>query len=740
MSASADRIRAARPSRWFRGLSLRARLFLLVTASLAPLLAFSLAVQYLDYRAARAAAGERALQLARSTMLVIEGELRTRIAALQVLARTRAMATGDLAALRVQAEAMVAQQFPGSNVLLLKEDGQQVMNTLLPAEAPLPVRRNLRSIRQVLETGLPAVSDLFPGAAVERSVVAIDVPVTRADGSIAYVLSINPRLDRFGEVVREQRFPASWLITVFDRRGIILARALNAERFIGHEASASLLPHLVAEPDGVLDTTSLEGEPLLTVFSHGQQFGWAVAIGVPWAELTTPALKTATATLAVGGGLLLASLVLALLVARRIASPIAALRRLAAATGTDAPIDPPATGLREADEVADALAAAEASRRASEARVRRSEAQLRLFIEAAPAAIAMFDREMRYLAASRRFVEDYRLPSADLIGRSHYDLFPELPERWREVNRRCLAGATERSEGEAFPRADGKIDWVRWEIRPWYESDARIGGLVLFSEVVTQQREAETRVQELQSELLHVSRLSAMGQMGAALAHEINQPLAAILNYLQAARRFLAAGEGAPLDKIGEIIGKAAEQATRAGDIIRHLRSFVSKGESRRSAEALADVVEEATKLAMTGARHHGVHLRFDFDAEVSAAPINRVQIQQVLVNLVRNAMEAMSRSERRELSVSIHGREDGMAEIAIADTGPGLPPEVAAQLFQPFVTTKSDGMGVGLSICRSIVEGHRGRIWTSENPGGGTIFHFTLPQAEAQAETEARV
>jgi len=183
-----------------------------------------------------------------------------------------------------------------------------------------------------------------------------------------------------------------------------------------------------------------------------------------------------------------------------------------------------------------------------------------------------------------------------------------------------------------------------------------------------------------------------------------------------------------PADKIGAVLDKAVEQATRAGEIIRHLRSFVTKGETQRRPEILSNVVEEATALAMIGTRHQSVRLHLQLDPAARSAVINRIQIQQVLVNLVRNAVEAMAESERREIAVSTRTLDDGAIEIEIADSGPGLAPEVAARLFKPFVSTKSQGMGVGLSICQSIVEAHAGRIWAEPNPAGGTIFRFTVP------------
>jgi two-component system sensor kinase FixL len=226
-----------------------------------------------------------------------------------------------------------------------------------------------------------------------------------------------------------------------------------------------------------------------------------------------------------------------------------------------------------------------------------------------------------------------------------------------------------------------------------------------------------------------------MGQMAATLAHELNQPLTAVTNYCQAMRRMLA-GEAEPdLSRLREAVELSAGQALRAGQIIRRLRDFVAKGEAERTIESLPKLLEEAGALAMLGAKDRGVRLRFALDSEVDLVLADKVQVQQVALNLVRNAIEAMDASPQKDLLVSARAVDDGMAEVAVADTGPGISPEVAEQLFQPFITTKADGMGVGLSISRTIIEAHGGRIWVEDNPGGGAIFRFTLRRAPDEGE-----
>ena len=244
---------------------------------------------------------------------------------------------------------------------------------------------------------------------------------------------------------------------------------------------------------------------------------------------------------------------------------------------------------------------------------------------------------------------------------------------------------------------------------------------------LTERQKTEARLQELQTELVHISRLTAMGEMASTLAHELNQPLSAIANYLKGSQRLLESSQDEAIIKVKGAVEKAAEQALRAGQIIRRLRDFVTRGEGERRVENLPKLMEEASALALVGAKELGVQVRFRVSADIDLVLADKVQIQQVLLNLIRNGIEAMAGSTKRELMIAAERGKDGMAIVSIADTGSGIAEEIRDQLFQPFVSTKQQGMGVGLSISHAIIEAHGGRIWAEPNPGGGTIFQFTI-------------
>ncbi len=261
--------------------------------------------------------------------------------------------------------------------------------------------------------------------------------------------------------------------------------------------------------------------------------------------------------------------------------------------------------------------------------------------------------------------------------------------------------------------------------------EGKLAGQRIFVGIVSDLSERvrrEDRVQELQKELLHATRLTSTGQLAAALAHELNQPLTAILNYASALAEIVdwkAIPEGATAQ---EVLAKVSAQAERAGQIIRRLRGFVEKREANRTLDDLNKTVQDAISLGLVGSANDNVRTTLKLAKDLPPVPIDKVQIQQVMINLLRNAAEAMRDGAKREMTVTTARGDDEFVVVSVQDTGPGLPADVQKRLFEPFVTTKATGLGIGLSICRTIVESHGGRLWAESRKGGGTIFRFRLP------------
>ena len=358
------------------------------------------------------------------------------------------------------------------------------------------------------------------------------------------------------------------------------------------------------------------------------------------------------------------------------------------------------------------------------------EAHLQSILDTVPEAMIVIDERgiMQSFSSAAERLFGYR--TADALGQNVRILMPApyrenhdgYLHRYMTTGERRIIGIGRVVVGQ---RKDGSTFPMELAVGEMKSGDRRF--FTGFIRDLTERQKTEARLQELQSELVHISRLTAMGEMASTLAHELNQPLSAISNYLKGSRRLLEGSSDEKSTTMRDAMEKAAEQAMRAGQIIRRLRDFVSRGESERRVENITKLVEEASALALVGVKDRGIRVQFQFDPAVDLVLADRVQIQQVLLNLVRNAMDAMETSQSRDLIVGIGRADDKYVRISVTDTGSGIAPEVAEQLFQPFITTKRHGMGVGLSISRTIVEAHGGRIWVEPNPAGGTIFHFTL-------------
>jgi two-component system sensor kinase FixL len=373
--------------------------------------------------------------------------------------------------------------------------------------------------------------------------------------------------------------------------------------------------------------------------------------------------------------------------------------------------------------------------------LQKREAHLRSILETVPDAMVLIDDKGLIQSFSATAERLFGYQAAEVAGQNVSMLMPSpyrgqhdgYLERYQRTGEKRIIGSSRvviglRKDGSTFPMELSVGEVLGVEPRSFTG----------FVRDLTERQATQQRLHDLQGELAHMSRFTAMGEMASTLAHELNQPLTAVASYLNGCRRLLDRTASPDSAMLREGVERAAEQALRAGQIIRRLREFVSRGETERRVESLPRLIEEASALALVGAKETGVRVSFAFDPSAGQVIADKIQIQQVILNLMRNAIEAMLGSARRELSISTRGLEDGMVEVSIADTGLGITAEVAARLFQPFVTTKPHGMGVGLSVSRTIIEAHGGRLWQCANLGGGTIFYLTLKSADTEELTDA--
>lgn len=484
--------------------------------------------------------------------------------------------------------------------------------------------------------------------------------------------------------------------------------------------------------------------------------------------------------------------------------------------------------------------------------------QFQQFVEQAPVPMAIFDRDMCYLAASERWIKSQKIAPGH-IGRTHYVDYPDFPEHWKEIHRRGLAGEAASQECELYIAADGQKRWVRWEVQPWRINRDEVGGILIFAEDITEylltqraladnerrlaavvdhamdaiisadgdgrivsanpaacelfgyrrdemigrttqvlvpeptverdidgavariehvpprsaaailgkrrivsglRRSGESfpleltvteaplangplrvgimrdlspiqaerrRVATLRDELAHLSRLTDMGAMVAGLAHEVGQPVAAILNFAAAYRRALAA-TGVP--PAGDLVGKIEAQARRGAEILKRLRGFIDKKPPERRPVAVDALIDDALQLAPLRSAARIIRPDSAQAARELMLYVDPIQIEQILVNLLRNADDALRNAENPEIVISACAPSDDEVRLSIADNGEGVSRQAAPRLFEPFFTTKHHGMGVGLSISRGIAESHEGALHYRPNAPRGAIFDLDLPRA----------
>ena len=365
------------------------------------------------------------------------------------------------------------------------------------------------------------------------------------------------------------------------------------------------------------------------------------------------------------------------------------------------------------------------------------ETHLRSILATVPDAMVIIDEQGIILSFSAAAEKLFGYSEAEVVGENVAMLMPapdherhdNYLSNYRRTGIRKIIGigritTARHRDGNTFP--------IELSI-----GEAKVGGRRIFTGFIhdiTERQETEMRLQDLQSELAHVGRLTEMSTLASSLAHELNQPLTAIGSYCQGALELLHGKlDDESVMLLRDALSEATQEVLRAGEIVRRMREFISRGDTEHSIESLPRLITEANALALVGSREFGIDVQVVFDPNAESVLVDRIQVQQVLFNIIRNAIDAMAGSQTRSLKISSGAGPSGFLTVSIQDTGSGISEEVAAQLFQPFVSSKTSGMGIGLSICRTIIEAHGGRIWFENGPDRGTIFRFTLPKARGQ-------
>ncbi|PHR15246.1 MAG: PAS domain-containing sensor histidine kinase [Sphingopyxis sp.] len=372
----------------------------------------------------------------------------------------------------------------------------------------------------------------------------------------------------------------------------------------------------------------------------------------------------------------------------------------------------------------------------AESKLNQANSILKSILKTIPDAMVVIDEEGVISSFSATAEKMFGYDQREIIGKNVEILMPEpykaahdgYMQRYLQTGEKRIIGigrtvVAQKKDGTTFP--------IQLEV-----GQAKIGEQLYFTGFIidlTEKKQREAELQSLQADLAHASRLSAVGTLASSLAHEINQPLTAIANYLSAARDMMEGDLAENREYFLEALQESVVESLRAGTIVRRLREFVSRGEIIRQVISIAQVVEDATVLGTIGAQAKGIEFSIDIAPDTNHVFVDRVQIQQVMVNLMRNAIESMADSAEKKLHIAVTSLNDELVEIAVSDTGSGIDQELGDRIFDPFASTKGDGMGLGLSICRTIIESHGGTIRAEPHIGGGTIFRITLEKAEQE-------
>ena len=387
-------------------------------------------------------------------------------------------------------------------------------------------------------------------------------------------------------------------------------------------------------------------------------------------------------------------------------------------------------------------------RKKAEQELRQSYELMNYIIKYNTSALAVHDKDLKYLFVSERYLNDYKVKERDVIGKHHYDVFPDLPQKWRDAHQQALAGITSRAENDRYDKADGSVDWTTWECRPWYESNGAVGGVVIYTEIVTDRIMAEEQKQLLQQQLHQAQKMEAIGTLAGGIAHDFNNILCAIIGYAE-----LAEGDSAAGSSVKKDIEQVLKASHRAKDLVKQILAFSRQVDTERVPVQPAVIINEAIMM-LRSSLPTTITIQQDIDQESVYVLADPTQIHQILMNLCTNAFHAMEETGGTlsislkkkflylsDFSSELHVQPGDFLQLSIADTGSGISPDIQKKIFDPFFTTKEvgKGTGMGLSVTHGIVKSYGGFVTFDSKPGEGTVFHVHLPAITDTAQHETK-
>lgn len=705
-----------------RSLRLWWHLAALVTLAVLPVLGVGALAAWQAATEYRQLAEQRLQDTAQAIAQALAADIGRLLPAADLLARTAPLAgtPRDVARAQLVAEAGRLAAVLGMQVGLI-EDGTPPTQLIVSRDgdtaSSLPEAAE-RALRRSLSAQQPVLSDLAQLSPTDQKRAAIYLPMAdQTAGVLAVSLTIDPT--RLARILDLQGLPSGGFGTLTDGQGTIVARSPDHDGYFGLTVPTRTLD---LSQGAVWIGPSIRGQHMVfATYGLPGIGGWGVTVAMPYADYEA-SWRTPLQLLLFGGLLALSVGVAgAILLGRGLA------RSLYRLVHTQIPQR--RTGfvrVREFEMLHRRLQASAAALRQETNTARQGLALLRSVLDASVDPVFVCDCDGKYIIANAASEALFGRSVSAVLGRTDAELGHPDAARIAETNSTVLAAGRPLSF-ELRVGGPGRHERVYWTMKgPWRSpSTGKVAGIITIAHDVTGFREAEERARKAELTLQHLERRISIGAMANGIAHELSQPLNAAASYLHGARALMEVQPG----RATSGLEKAGAQIQRAGEILRRLRDFLAHGEMTRHPEDVGDVVREAVELALSGspdARPRQVTVTVADTLE--PLKLDRIQVQQVVVNLVRNAVQAMQAQpeDTRQLVVTVARTAEG-AEVSIADSGPGLPTEVVERLFEPFVSTRADGMGVGLSISRSIVEAHGGQVRAEPRDGGGTVFRFTL-------------